>query len=96
MAPSVTISGRAPGASGCCRGTAMERIASCTMPTFSKMEVTLSDTQPAMLDSCQASGSAMATVPTLTAPRVHSQTASTPVPTTMQAFRACSVSTNTP
>ena len=53
----------------------MDRMASCTTPTFSKIDVTLSDTQPAMLETCQASGSAIATVPTLTEPRIHSQTA---------------------
>ena len=46
---------------------------SCTMPTFSKMLVTLSATQPAMLfEICQASGSAIATTLTPMVPRCHS------------------------
>ena len=32
--------------SGICRGTSIERIPSCTVPIFSKIEVTLRATQP--------------------------------------------------
>ena len=40
---------------------------SCTTPMFSKMPVTSQLTQPATLAICQASGSAVATTPALTA-----------------------------
>ncbi len=59
---------------------------SCTTPIFSKMAVTCQATQPEMLMICQASGSAIATVPTVTCPRVHSTKASAPVLVTMRAF----------
>ncbi len=45
-------------------------------------------TQPAMLAICQASGSAIATVPTAIAPPFHSQIAIAPVPTTSVALIA--------
>ena len=41
----------------------MDFMPSCTVPTFSKIEVTLQATQPDMLVICQDSGSAVATVP---------------------------------
>ena len=59
-APS-TRSASASGRSGIWRGTAIERMPSCTTPTFSKIAVTFCATQPAMLVICQASGSAIAT-----------------------------------
>ena len=49
---------------------------SCTVPMFSKIEVTLRATQPAMLVICQASGSAIATAPTAMRPLLHCQIAS--------------------
>ena len=66
---------------------------SCTTPTFSKIAVTFCATQPAMLEICQASGSAIATVPTPTRPEDQSRTATVPVPTTMQAFIAARMQT---
>ena len=50
-------------------GRAIVCMPSCTTPMFSKMSVTCQATQPAMLTICQASGSAVATMPTLTWPR---------------------------
>ena len=55
--------------------------------------MTLSDTQPAILATCQASGNAIATVSTPTRPLIHSQTLNPAVATTMQALVVCSVST---
>jgi hypothetical protein len=59
---------------------------SCTVPTFSKIEVTFCATQPAMLAICQAMGMAIATVPTGTRPCTHSSTATAPVLVTSSAF----------
>ncbi len=64
---------------------------SCTTPTFSKIVVTLSPTQPAMLAICQASGSAIATVPTPIPPDRHSAIAVAPVATMRHALRRLSV-----
>jgi hypothetical protein len=50
------------------------------------MPVTCQATQPEMLTICQASGSAIATVPTETCPRVHNNSASAPVPVTIRAL----------
>ena len=50
------------------------------------MAVTCQATQPETLTICQASGSAIATVPTETCPRVHSDSASAPVPVTIKAL----------
>src|ERR1043166_4783058 len=47
---------------------------SCTTPTFSKIAVTSQLTQPAALAVCQASGSAVATMPALTLPCAHRYT----------------------
>src|SRR6266446_10795620 len=54
-------------------------IPSWITPTFSKIDVTCNATQPPMFTICHASGSAMATVPTSTLPRVHNTSASAPV-----------------
>ncbi len=59
---------------------------SCTVPTFSKIEVTFCATQPAILAICQAMGMAMATVPTGTRPCTQSSTATAPVLVTSRAF----------
>ena len=67
---------------------------SCTTPTFSKIAVTFWATQPAILAICQVSGSAMATTPTGICPLVQSQTAATPVPTTMEALSRVKVRLN--
>jgi hypothetical protein len=56
-------------------------------PIFSKIDVTCRATQPATFTICQASGSAIATVPTSTFPCVHSTSASPPVPVTIMALR---------
>ena len=66
---------------------------SCTMPIFSKIEVTLRATQPAILVICQASGSAIATAPTGMRPPLHSQIASDAVPTISDAFITDSITT---
>ncbi len=91
MAPRDSCSGTAWSRSGICRGTAIERMPSCTTPTFSKMPVMFCATQPAMLEICHASGSAVATVPTGTRPARQASIASSPVPTTMVAFIKASV-----
>jgi hypothetical protein len=57
------LQSRAPGRSCMACGTAIVCMPSCTTPTFSKMPVTSQLTQPATLAICQASGSAVATVP---------------------------------
>jgi hypothetical protein len=54
--------------------------------TFSKIEVICQATQPAMFTICQASGSAIATVPTSILPCVHKISASAPVPVTIVAL----------
>ena len=59
---------------------------SCTVPIFSKIDVTLRATQPAMLVICQDSGSAIATEPTAIRPALHCQTASAAVVTISDAF----------
>ncbi len=69
----------------------MERMPSCTTPMFSKIIVTLSPTQPAMLEICQASGSAIATVPTPISPCCHSHSAVQPVATIRLALIRLSV-----
>jgi hypothetical protein len=58
------------------------------LPIFSKIDVICQATQPAMLTICQASGSAIATVPTSTLPCVHNTSASAPVPVTIVALSA--------
>ena len=70
---------------------AIERMPSCTTPMFSKIMVTLSPTQPAMLEICQASGSAMATMPTLISPICQSHSAVQPVATMRAALIRLSV-----
>ncbi len=67
-------------------GRAMVIMPSWITPTFSKIDVICQATQPAMLTICQASGSAIATVPTSTFPRVHKMSASAPVPVTISAL----------
>ncbi len=61
------------------------------MPTFSKMPVTFWATHPAICEICQASGSAMATVPTATRPCSHSVTAIAPIAATWSAFSIAKV-----
>ena len=78
--------------SGIARGTAMDFIPSWTTPTFSKIPVMLNATQPDMLAICQASGRAMATVPTGAPYDAHSHTATAPMLTTRLAFINESVS----
>ena len=73
------------------RATAIERMPSCTTPTFSKMPVMFCATQPAMLEICQASGSAVATVPIGTRPARQARIASVPVAVTISAFITASV-----
>ncbi len=67
---------------------------SWTVPTFSKIEVTFCATQPAMLEICQASGSAVASPPTPIRPAVHSHTPIAPVPTSKAALSTESVMPN--
>ena len=67
-------------------GRAMVIIPSWITPTFSKIDVTCNATQPPMFTICHASGSAMATVPTSTLPRVHNTSASAPVLVSMVAL----------
>ena len=67
---------------------------SCTTPIFSKMAVTCQATQPEMFTICQASGSAIATVPTETCPCAHSSSARPPVDVTITAFSDDSESPN--
>ena len=74
------------------RVTAIERIPSCTTPTFSKIAVMFIATQPAMPLICQASGNAVPTVAIDTRPARHARIASDAVPTTMQALMQASVS----
>jgi hypothetical protein len=81
---------RGAGGSGNWRGTAIERMPSCTVPTFSKIAVTFCATQPAMLAICQVSGSAMAMMPTLICPPDHSHSATAPVLTTIVALSVAS------
>ena len=59
---------------------------SCTVPMFSKIEVTLRATQPAMLVICQASGSTIATEPNVMRPTLHCQIARLAVDTISVAF----------
>ena len=68
----------------------MERIPSCTMPTFSKIAVTLRATQPAVLVICHASAIAVATSPTAMRPCDHKVIASAAMPTSSTAFIAVS------
>jgi len=68
-------------------GRAMVIMPSWITPTFSKMLVTCQATQPEMLRICQASGSAIATVPTSTCPCAQSTSASVPVLVTIRALR---------
>ena len=82
---------RRPARSGIWRGTAIERMPSCTTPTFSKIAVTFCATQPAMLAICRASGSAMATVPTAIRPGSTARARPPPVPTTSDALSMASV-----
>ena len=84
------VSAGASGASAICRGTAMERMPSCTTPTFSKMPVMFCATQPAMLEICQASGSAVATVASGTRPARQARMATAPTPTTIAALISAS------
>ena len=67
-------------------GRAMVIMPSWITPTFSKIDVTCNATHPPMLTICHASGSAMATVPTSTLPRVHNTSASAPVLVTIVAL----------
>jgi hypothetical protein len=65
---------------------------SWTTPMFSKMPVTSQLTQPETLEICQASGSAVATTPALTAPRLQRTMPMADVATSSSAFIAASVS----
>ena len=67
---------------------------SWTVPTFSKIEVTFCATHPAMLETCQASGSAVASAPTPIRPSVQSHTPIAPVPTSKAALKIESVMPN--
>ena len=86
ISPRVTFSSGASGWSISAIGLAIVIMPSWITPTFSKIEVICQATQPAMLTICQASGSAIATVPTSTFPRVHNTSASAPVPVTIAAL----------
>ena len=66
---------------------------SCTVPIFSKIDVTLRATQPAMLVICQDSGSTIATDPTEMRPLFHCQIASDAVETISVAFISDSITT---
>ena len=76
-------------------GRAIVIMPSWITPMFSKIEVICQATQPAMLTICQASGSAIATVPTSTLPWLHSTSASAPVPVTIMALSVDRHSPNT-
>ena len=91
ISPPVTCSSAASGWSGICRGTSIERMPSCTVPIFSKIEVTLRATQPAMLFSCQASGMAVATAPMAICPADHCHSATAAIDTIRRAFISTSV-----
>ena len=60
------------------------------VPTFSKMSVTWTATQPAADAICHVRGIAIATMPTSIRPRCHRKTASAVSPTSIMAFMACS------
>ena len=66
---------------------------SCTVPMFSKIEVTLRATQPAMLVICQDSGSTIATDPSVMRPLLHCQIARLAVATISIAFITDSTTT---
>ena len=72
ISPRGTSSSRASGLSTSVCGTAIVSMPSWTMPMFSKMPVTSQLTQPETLAICQASGSAVATMPAPIAPSLHS------------------------
>ncbi len=91
MAPAPTRSSPASGPSAISRGTAIERIPSCTVPMFSNVEVTFWATQPARAVICHAIGKAIATVPTAMRPSLQSHTATAPVPTISTAFNSVCV-----
>ena len=82
----MTSSAGASGLSVSAIGRAIVIMPSWITPIFSKIDVICHATQPAMFTICQASGSAIATVPTSTLPCVHSRSASPPVPVTIIAL----------
>ena len=59
---------------------------SCTVPMFSKIDVTSQLTQPAAVTVCHASGNAVATTPASTMPRPHSVRPIAAVLTSSSAF----------
>ncbi|MNG38219.1 hypothetical protein D3C84_1258360 [compost metagenome] len=60
---------------------------SCTVPMFSKIDVTSQLTQPAAVTVCHASGNAVATAPASIAPWPQSVRPIAAVPTSNKAFR---------
>ena len=86
-----TRSRAAPGRSGIWRGTAMERMPSCTSPISSKMVVICCANQPEMVAICPASGIAMATARPATEPLLQGRIAVDAVPPIRRAFIRASV-----
>ena len=91
ISPCGTSSSRALAWSTSVCGTAIVSMPSCTMPMFSKMPVTSQLTQPDTLAICQASGSAVATMPGPIAPWLHSTMPIAAVLTSSSAFMIASV-----
>ena len=90
MSPRSTSSSPEPSRSGKAIGLAMVIMPSWMVPTFSKMSVTCTATQPAAEAICQVSGIAMATMPTSIRPRCQSPMASEISPASISAFSICS------
>ena len=63
------------------RGRAIVRMPSCTCPTLSKMPIEVHITQPDIRTTRSASPVVIAMSPSVTAPRVQSQTARAPTVT---------------